>query len=173
VIGDTDASGGYGVLGLSSQGDGVHGITATSSGSGVAGFNTGTDGGNGAYGVSTTGTGVYGVAAGRSGIGPPTPHAGVVGDTDVTGGIGVIALSKAGTGISAISRDGTGVQTVGTTYGLQAQGTSAQLRLVPASTLGPPTSGSHLIGEILLDKAAALHVCTASGTPGTWVTLTA
>ncbi|MEJ7655126.1 MAG: hypothetical protein WKH64_18215 [Chloroflexia bacterium] len=41
--------------------------------------------------------------------------------------------------------------------------------------MGKPTTGAHLIGELFLDRAAALWICTASGTPGTWrrVTTTA
>jgi hypothetical protein len=53
-------------------------------------------------------------------------------------------------------------------YGVVAQGGKAQIVLIPASTAGHPTSGSHSLGELYLDSAGALFLCTASGTPGTW-----
>jgi hypothetical protein len=35
-------------------------------------------------------------------------------------------------------------------------------------TAGKPTTGAHLKGEISMDSAATLWVCTVAGTPGTW-----
>lgn len=37
-----------------------------------------------------------------------------------------------------------------------------------ATATGAPTSGSHQRGEMYVDGAGSLFVCTASGTPGTW-----
>jgi hypothetical protein len=36
---------------------------------------------------------------------------------------------------------------------------------------GPPASGAHLRGELVVDSAGNLYLCTADGTPGTWVRL--
>ena len=41
------------------------------------------------------------------------------------------------------------------------------MKLVPGDTAGRP-SGAHTKGEIYMDKAGALFVCTKGGTPGTW-----
>ena len=44
----------------------------------------------------------------------------------------------------------------------------SQFRINPASTVGPPTTGYHLIGEIHTDSLGSLWHCIATGTPGTW-----
>jgi hypothetical protein len=71
--------------------------------------------------------------------------------------------SENGPGVSGKSTSGRG----GVFFG-----GAAQIRLIPAGTKGKPTSGAHQIGDIFLDKAAALFICTKSGTPGTWVKVT-
>lgn len=63
--------------------------------------------------------------------------------------------------------------TNGTGCAIQAEGGRAQLYLKPAAAAGAPTSGSHLLGDIFMDSAGALHTCTSSGTPGTWIRLAA
>ena len=52
-------------------------------------------------------------------------------------------------------------------YGGQFEGGRAQLKLKPGGSAGKPT-GEHIKGEIYMDSAATLFVCTASGTPGKW-----
>lgn len=52
-------------------------------------------------------------------------------------------------------------------YGGKFSGSRAQLRLVPAGSAGSP-GGAHAKGEIYMDSAGALFVCTRGGTPGTW-----
>ena len=47
-------------------------------------------------------------------------------------------------------------------------GGAAALHLVPALTAGPPGTGSHLRGDLLMDRTGTLWICTAAGTPGTW-----
>ena len=42
------------------------------------------------------------------------------------------------------------------------------MRLVPQSSSGPPTSGFHQRGELLMDANGALFVCKTDGTPGVW-----
>ncbi|MCU0270018.1 MAG: hypothetical protein MUF83_15420, partial [Acidimicrobiales bacterium] len=51
---------------------------------------------------------------------------------------------------------------------LRAEGGRAQLLLVPLGTAGPPSSGSHLRGELLVDVAGTMWLCVSGGTPGTW-----
>ncbi|HEY4416859.1 MAG TPA: hypothetical protein VGO57_14300 [Verrucomicrobiae bacterium] len=34
---------------------------------------------------------------------------------------------------------------------------------------GPPTAGSHVVGELWLDQNVAKYRCTVTGTPGTWI----
>ena len=48
-------------------------------------------------------------------------------------------------------------------------GNTQGLRLVPQTTAGAPTAGAWTIGTLIMDSGAVLYVCTASGTPGTWV----
>jgi hypothetical protein len=39
---------------------------------------------------------------------------------------------------------------------------------VPTTTIGPPTTGSHVLSEIWKDALGGWWRCTAAGTPGTW-----
>lgn len=43
--------------------------------------------------------------------------------------------------------------------------------LTPASTAGAPTTGTYVTGELYIDSADKLYVCSAGGTPGTWVAI--
>lgn len=38
------------------------------------------------------------------------------------------------------------------------------------STTGAPTAGTWVAGDVVLDSAGAVYLCTVGGTPGTWVT---
>ncbi len=70
-------------------------------------------------------------------------------------------------------RGATGVKGEGTSgYGAQFQGGKAQLRIVPKRTAGRPTTGNHAKGEVYMDSAATLWVCTVGGVPGTWRRIT-
>jgi hypothetical protein len=129
-------------------------------------------------GVDAQATSGYGVL-GHLGSAPalPTTQAGVAGQAHGFPGVagasdttaGVFGASTSGSGVRGNSGSGPGVtgQSSGG-YGVQAGGGKAQLYLVPAGTAGAPTSGSHIRGEIFLDKAGSLFVCVAAGTPGTW-----
>jgi hypothetical protein len=82
------------------------------------------------------------------------------------------AASASGGAPTAIfgSSTGTGVFGKGQIYGVIAFGFGGvPLLLVPNSTVGSPTTGFHLAGEIFVDTNAALFQCVARGTPGTWV----
>jgi hypothetical protein len=57
-------------------------------------------------------------------------------------------------------------------YGGTFKGGKAQFKLIPGASAGKPTKGAHTKGEIYMDSAAALFVCTVSGAPGTWQKLT-
>ena len=39
---------------------------------------------------------------------------------------------------------------------------------VPTTTVGPPTTGSHVLNEIWKDALGGVFKCTLGGTPGTW-----
>jgi hypothetical protein len=66
--------------------------------------------------------------------------------------------------------NGPGIEVQSTSgYGVQAQGGSAPLYLVPAGTPGAPTTGGHTVGEVYVDSLGVVYVCTAFGFPGTWV----
>jgi hypothetical protein len=39
---------------------------------------------------------------------------------------------------------------------------------VPTTTVGPPTTGSHVLNEIWKDALGGVFKCTAAGTPATW-----
>lgn len=58
---------------------------------------------------------------------------------------------------------GTGVASLGKKNGL------ANIRLAGfKGTAGAPASGTWTAGDVVLDSAGAWHLCTASGTPGSW-----
>jgi hypothetical protein len=140
VVGDGGGAGRAGVLGRNPDGTGVRGEGSNQAEvAGVRGLGkTGVWGSTGVSGYS----GVYGEHTGSSGFG-------VVGDGKGSGRAGVLGRNPGG-------------------YGGQFDGGLAQLKLNPKGTAGKPTSGAHTKGEIYLDSAANLFVCTASGTPGTW-----
>jgi hypothetical protein len=39
----------------------------------------------------------------------------------------------------------------------------------PNTVFGKPTTGTHVLNEIWVDKYLAKFICTVAGTPGTWV----
>ena len=39
---------------------------------------------------------------------------------------------------------------------------------VPVTTVGPPTTGSHVLSELWKDGLGGVFKCTVAGTPGTW-----
>jgi hypothetical protein len=115
---------------------------------------------------------------GVRGEGEGSEHAGVKGTNDT--GAGVIGESKntgydvvgdgTGNGAGVLGRNagGPGVEARDNRYGGKFDGSRAQLLLVPKGTTGRPISGTHTKGELYVDSAATLFVCTKSGTPGTW-----
>jgi len=187
----------YGLEGTGVRGEGATGVWGSSSKigwSGVYGQHTAEAGsGNSAeagYGVVGDGTGsgagVFGrnssgTAAGRSCgvlgegqfgiIGKSTApgFAGVSGEHTGQQGYGVLGRNDIFTGVRALGKTGVWGSSLGGGYGGQFDGGKAQLMLKPkGGTPGKPTSGEHTKGELFMDSEAALFVCTASGTPGTW-----
>jgi len=116
----------------------------------------------GVLGRNSAGAGVEG--QGKNGVigkSSVTSQAAVCGQNINSGqGYGVVG-DGAGTGAGVLGRGSTG-------YGGQFSGNRAQLMLVPASTVGKPTTGAHVKGELYMDSATTLFVCTVNGTPGTW-----
>jgi hypothetical protein len=74
----------------------------------------------------------------------------------------VVANSSQSAGLNAFSTVG-----VGGVFG----GGRAPINLAPATTLGPPTSGTHGKGDVWVDTNAAVWICAVAGTPGTFVPL--
>ena len=131
-----------GVLGINRGGEGVRGEGSTTAEvAGVRGL-----GKTGVWGSSSVGgySGLYGQHTGSAGYG-------VVGDGTGSTGAGVVGRNSSG-------------------YGGQFEGGKAQLKLKPGGSAGKPTTGTHTKGEIYMDKAGALFVCTAGDgtTLGTW-----
>ncbi|MHA3701632.1 hypothetical protein ACXR2U_05565 [Jatrophihabitans sp. YIM 134969] len=176
-----------GVLGKSVSASGVYGTTSSTVEPGIlgAGLAIGVrgyaDGGSGSAGVqgfSTSGRGVDGSSAAGEGVYGEAPLVGVHGVSST--GDGAYGRSTSGTGVHAYSSSGTGVQATGDGtapgvdatsnkgYGVVAKGGRAPLRLVPSAKAGKPTTGSHVLGELYVDKAGVLFLCTVAGTPGTW-----
>lgn len=183
---------GPGVFGSSEEGTGVEGLAKAVTGVGVEGrtngsLGTGVSGtggfigvdGIGKVGVRGTGsdvqqagvkgeghTGVWGITSTRD-------YAGVYGEHKGTKGIGTVGIGKGvDAGVLGRSPDGDGVRGEGKTgvygtatsgYGGRFEGGKAQLMLKPGGSAGKP-SGAHSKGEIYLDSAGTLFVCTASTT---------
>jgi hypothetical protein len=123
-------------------------------------------------GGGQTGTidGLHGVSSvGGSGL-KGTGKFGVLGISSTTGGFGVWGQhTGSGNGLNGDSATGAGVHGKSTSgYGGLFEGGKAQVRLVPKSTSGRPTTGSHAKGELYLGSTGNLYICVASGTPGTW-----
>lgn len=180
-VGAASLDGGYGISGQT--------MTSVESFAGVHGSNLST--GAGMYGVSDGGRGVVGEGFNSAGVvgrglvgvvgesGAPgysgvyglhtDAGAGVIGDANAADQAGVLGRNGAGHGLRGRGRIGVVGESVSIGgYGGQFEGGKAQLRLVPRGAAGKPTTGSHLKGEMLLDRNATLWICTVAGTPGTW-----
>lgn len=139
------------------------------------------EGGTGVYGTGQrTGVrgegpraGVEGHAGTASASGGFTGSAGVVGTSSAansSGVFGAVLFPSVGHGVVGQGNgpDHAGVRGFSDSgYGAFFTGARAPLRLFPASSVGRPT-GNHRKGELYMDSNAALFVCTAEGTPGTW-----
>lgn len=48
-------------------------------------------------------------------------------------------------------------------------GATANSRYAGATTSGPPSSGTFALGDFVVDQTGTFWICTAAGTPGTWL----
>jgi len=180
VITHLETAGLTAVLGNAPNGEGVVGFGKANGvrGVGKAGVvgKSSTTGWEGVYGQHTgSGYGVVGDGSGNTfagvlGRNPSGP--GVRGK----GSIGVWAEGPTGVWAEGwVGVRGVGRRDVKGGYGGQFSGDLAQLHLFPMGTVGKPTTDPHTKGEIYMDSAGTLFVCTDNGTPGTWrkVTTTA
>jgi hypothetical protein len=139
VLGQNDAAGGYGMLGISDKGHGVRGLNDTNSGgsgmqpdkgSGVSGDSTNGYGVWGASrnwagvgGFSETEFGVFGHSTGNNGIhGDSTNGDAVVGFAHANGKAGVLGLSPNGNALAGISDNGNGIFAKGSAFAGVFQG---------------------------------------------------
>ncbi len=174
VLGEGRGSSSAGVFGSNPDGTGVRGESSTVGRAAVVGkhsnagfFSIGVLGDT-VDGVGVKGLGKVGVIGESSTLG----HASVYGQHTGTEGYGVVGDGSGSTGSGVLGRNssGTGVEGTASRYGGKFAGSRAQLMLVPGGSLGKPTTGTHNKGEIYMDKAGALFVCTAGDgtTVGTW-----
>jgi hypothetical protein len=158
------ANSGVAIDGLQGQGSG------TASGCwGVGGPN----GGNGVTGLGS-GAGVRGDGQGLASPGVVGNGSGAGPGVRATGGSTSTFVSGNGPGVSAHGGlpNGDGVDGFGQGTGVGGYfvGGRAQIQLIPAGTAGPPT-GFHSSGDVWLDSRRAVWICTADGTPGTFMPL--
>lgn len=50
-------------------------------------------------------------------------------------------------------------------------GATAASRYAGATSSGAPGSGTFAVGDYVVDRSGALHICTVAGSPGTWVSV--
>lgn len=97
---------------------------------------------------------------------------GTPGDRKVTAGN--LATAMAGwapfTGPFAPKADptGTGIATWPRFAASGATGATSNSRYVGATSSGPPLSGTHNVGDFVIDRSGQIWICTTAGTPGTW-----
>lgn len=173
--------------------NGVHGQTSNDYASGVWGENNGKGTGVAGDAYGTTGTGVTGIAHNRGigvagSAGRVIPGHGVIPGTGVSGVGTSIGVSGEGTmaannksaiggsggvfkGIT-IGVSGDGTMPIGSDKDIGGRGgvfkgTVAQIQLIPSDKrVGRPKTGHHLQGDVWLDAAGDIYVCTASGYGG-------
>lgn len=100
------------------------------------------------------GVALAGLTIGRKGIGVYGYSA--ANDDDGTGAVGA-GSEAAAAGVYGLSNAGPG--------GV-FEGGRANMRLVPTIATGAPTSGNHLVGDVVLDAEGDLFVCVSAGDPG-------
>jgi hypothetical protein len=172
IVGDGRSSNFAGVWGRNPSGTGVRGESSTVGHAAVVGkhSNAGFDA-IGVKGETVDGVGVKGI--GKNGVigeSPTGGHAAVYGGHIGSSGYGVVGDGTGSTGSGVLGRNtnGNGVEGRDSRYGGKFAGSRAQLMLEPKTAAGKPTTGTHTKGEIYMDSAGTLFVCTVSGTPGTW-----
>jgi hypothetical protein len=178
---------GIGVYGECPNNIGVYGLSTTNTGVSGQGATTGVHGtsasGTGVVGESSGGVGIRGISAGSQltgvyGVHTANNGTGVAGrsyadgtQTTLGAGIGVWGDTGSGVGVKGTSASGSGVEGHGG-YGGSFAGSIAPLHLDPGTGSGHPTSGTFQLGDVYLDAAGTLFLCTRAGTYGTSATPT-
>lgn len=85
------------------------------------------------------------------------------------GAVSTILRSNGTTATWTASPTVTGELTAGDLQATGITGAAAPARLVGTTTGGAPSAGTFAVGDVAVDPTGKLHVCTAAGTPGTWV----
>jgi hypothetical protein len=146
-----------GVSGVARNGPGLHGLSYRDNG--VFGYAAPTSSGAGVRGM-----GVLAFSQGREALNAYSVEgSGVVAGTNSGSAAAVLAENSSGSpggvAVVALGQSGTG---------LYASGGQAAIQLGRSALTGPPTSGFHVAGELVLDAGADLYLCKVTGSPGTW-----
>jgi hypothetical protein len=156
--------------------NGIYGFTDNGAGNAVVAINGASTGsGSGVLAMSdnasTEATAVLGIITSND---PGSLSAALRGQNNGLGGAGIgVWGSQAGSGWGVYGTSAAGVGVYGTgAYGVAAEGSLAPLLLYPGIAAGPPTTGTHLAGELFVDSNGRLYYCLEGGTPGTWVKMT-
>ncbi len=167
-----------GPLGVASGPTGPHADAVYAIGGGRGVYAVGQNGvGVNAYSYTDIGTNSFGALEGVRGTtwNPTGPGVSGVNTANFPGaaGVGVLGISPRGIGVKGVASvgpNGVGVAGLGGAgVGLDASGDRAAIRLNPSGTIGPPTTGLHSMGEMMVDSHGDLFLCKAPGRPGTWV----
>jgi hypothetical protein len=155
-----------------------YGGTNLSGGQGYAAWlvgNGASDGTAGGYAVVSFGGGNGPAVYAQGGQGTTaTPH--------VNGGPSIVAYGGPGATAAHILGDPFNVNNAIPAHGVRGSGNAlgvggyfaggrAQIQIIPNGGVGAPTSGPHFAGDIYMDAAKVMWICTVNGTPGTFAPL--
>lgn len=140
--------------------------------------------GNGASDGTGRGSALNSLGGGSFGYGGFLLGAGgtVASPNGINGGTGAYIYSGPGATGAQVLGDAYGRNPSIPAHGLQAFGNAlgvgawfyggrAQIQIVPQGAVGAPTSGPHFAGDVYMDAAEVMWICTANGTPGTFAPL--
>jgi hypothetical protein len=122
----------------------------------------------GVFGASTSGTGVRAFSGSGTGL-DASSSSGTAVKAASTGSAGTGVFSSGSHGVVAVGTGSTGIgiqAQSASNYGGTFSGGAAPILLIPATTVGAPTTGRHQVGELFVDKNGHLFYCTTSGAPG-------
>jgi hypothetical protein len=114
-----------------------------------------------------TGGGANGATPGGGGSGAARPINNASGAAGGNGAAGVIIVTEY---YGQPDSPPTNVQITAPAFVASGlTGATAASRYAGATTSGAPTSGSFGVGDFVIDETGQLWVCTAAGSPGTWI----
>lgn len=90
--------------------------------------------------------------------------------TNSVGGVTVSGTPSTGQFLIAASSTAANWQVPSAYAPTGKTGAAATSEYAGATTSGPPVSGTFAGGDFILDRTGLFWICTAAGTPGTWVT---